>query len=112
MIQADFYEWIAEDGTSLELKVNGHANYDDHGKDIVCAGVSALTQALVGFIENNDECEGECQENDCGGHIHIYALKSDDKVYAAFEMAFIGLLQIEMAHPNYVTVSRRISQRK
>lgn len=112
MIQADFYEWVSEEGTSLELKVDGHADYDEHGRDIVCAGVSAITQALTGFIENHDDCEGETQENDCGGHVHIFALKSDEATYAAFEMAFIGLLQIEMAHPNYVTVSKRISKRK
>ena len=112
MIQAEFREWIAKDGTSLELKVDGHANYDEHGRDIVCAGVSAITQALTGFIENHDECEGECQENACGGHMHIYALRSDAKVEAAFEMAFIGLLQIEMAHPEYLTVTKRMTKRK
>ena len=112
MIQAEFNEWVAEDGVSLELLVDGHADYAEHGKDIVCAGVSAITQALSGFIENHDECEGECQENDCGGHMHIYALQADDKAYAAFEMAFIGLLQIETAHPGFVTVSKKITRRK
>ena len=32
---------------SNEIKVRGHANYAPHGQDIVCAGVTALTQTLV-----------------------------------------------------------------
>lgn len=27
--------------------INGHANYDEHGRDIVCAGVSILAQILA-----------------------------------------------------------------
>lgn len=37
----------------LELKVNieGHANHDEMGKDIVCAGVSSLTYTLAMYAE-------------------------------------------------------------
>lgn len=35
-----------------ELKVKGHADFSEHGTDIVCSAVSALTQtALLGLIE-------------------------------------------------------------
>ena len=30
-----------------EIKLNGHAMYDDYGKDIVCAGVSTLLNTTV-----------------------------------------------------------------
>ena len=33
------------------FKVNGHALYDESGKDIVCAGVSAVTVGTVNAIE-------------------------------------------------------------
>jgi len=35
--------------TSFEVK--GHANYAEHGYDIVCAGVSAITVGTVNAIE-------------------------------------------------------------
>ena len=43
------------------ITVNGHANYAETGKDIVCAGVTALTQTLIGSIEDltRDEIEYE-----------------------------------------------------
>lgn len=35
----------------LSFAVSGHAGYDDPGKDIVCAGVSAVTVGAVNAIE-------------------------------------------------------------
>ena len=34
--------------------INGHAEYNDHGKDIVCAGVSAISQGFINSF-NKDE---------------------------------------------------------
>lgn len=34
-----------------KVKIRGHAGYAPHGQDIVCAGVTALTQTLVESIE-------------------------------------------------------------
>ncbi|HEY0829174.1 MAG TPA: ribosomal-processing cysteine protease Prp [Bacilli bacterium] len=35
-----------------QFTVDGHANYDKSGKDIVCAGVSAVTVGTVNAIED------------------------------------------------------------
>ena len=37
----------------LRLEVDGHAGYDEKGKDIVCAGVSMMVNALaVGLVDS------------------------------------------------------------
>lgn len=36
------------------IKISGHANYDDYGKDIVCAGVSAILTTTVNAILSFD----------------------------------------------------------
>ncbi len=33
------------------ITIKGHAGYEEPGKDIVCAAVSALTQAFIASIE-------------------------------------------------------------
>jgi len=38
-------------GRIRRFTVSGHAGYDDPGKDIVCAGVSAVTVGAVNAIE-------------------------------------------------------------
>ena len=42
---------IKEDGASLEL--NGHCEYAEKGKDIVCASASILCNTLAEVIEKN-----------------------------------------------------------
>lgn len=49
MIKVDIYR--RSDGTIVEYKMDGHANYDDPGKDIVCAGVSAVAVGAYNSIE-------------------------------------------------------------
>lgn len=39
------------DGRIHSFQVKGHAMYDDPGKDIVCAGVSAVTVGTVNAVE-------------------------------------------------------------
>lgn len=36
----------------ITVGVSGHAEYDDHGKDIVCASVSVLAQTLLASLGN------------------------------------------------------------
>ncbi|WP_326230546.1 ribosomal-processing cysteine protease Prp [Bacillus halotolerans] len=38
-------------GKIMSYRSEGHANYDGHGKDIVCAGVSTVTFGTVNSIE-------------------------------------------------------------
>lgn len=43
----------------IRFKVSGHAYYNDPGKDIVCAGVSAVTIGAVNAIEKLTGLEPE-----------------------------------------------------
>ncbi len=41
-----------KDGHIMALEVKGHTGFEEEGKDVVCAGVSVLTQsALLGLKE-------------------------------------------------------------
>lgn len=39
-----------ENNIIKEIKVTGHANYADYGKDIVCAAVSSITTTTINDI--------------------------------------------------------------
>ena len=41
--------------SDLQLTIKGHSGYAEHGKDIVCAGISALIPALVNSLIMLDE---------------------------------------------------------
>ena len=43
-----------QDNYIKQITLTGHANYDDYGKDIVCAAVSSITLCSVEAIANFD----------------------------------------------------------
>lgn len=92
---------VEEDTHTLVLL--GHANYDEYGKDIVCAGVSALVQALIGWIEENyyktvcisvDPKEGEV----------LICCEGGAELAAVFQMTAIGLEQMADCYPDHVQI--------
>ena len=85
------------------LIVLGHANYGEYGKDIVCAGVSALVQALIGWIEEN-YWKAECISVDPKEGEVLIACDGGEDVAAVFYMASIGLLQIADSYPDHVQI--------
>ena len=44
-----------ENGVIIRIKINGHAEYNEKGKDIVCAGISAVLITSVNAILKFDE---------------------------------------------------------
>lgn len=85
------------------LTVTGHANYAEYGKDIVCAGVSSLVQALIGWIEENS-WKAECASVDTTDGEVIISCEGGEDVAAAFYMASIGLEQISDCYPDHVQI--------
>lgn len=41
---------LRQDERSAQFIISGHAEYDENGKDIVCAGVSTLTNTLANMV--------------------------------------------------------------
>lgn len=87
-----------------ELYIYGHAGYDDVGKDIVCAAVSSLGWALIGYLENSANDTSDYAHLTDSGRLAISA-RSSPEVDAAFRMTLIGLMQIAKKYPNNVRVS-------
>lgn len=100
MIRAHFIE--GRDG--LELIIDGHAGYAEHGRDIVCAAVSGITYALLAFLEEySDEVTdvaGPVVESGC----FFVSCKGTERIQAAFHMAALGLRKIGSQYPDHVMV--------
>lgn len=84
------------------LEITGHAEYNN-GNDIVCAGVSAITYTLAGFLWNDKPAyNGAWFKLDSGfGRIHCHRTPHTD---IAIKMAMIGFAQIANTYPNNVTI--------
>lgn len=85
------------------LEVSGHANYDEYGKDIVCAGVSSLVQSLMAWAEENyHKCN--CLENEVKNGEVIISCEGGEEVTAVFQLVYIGLELISDSYPDHVQI--------
>ena len=91
------------DGNSHLLTMDGHADYDGHGSDIVCAGASAIVCALLGWLENNSDDFECCDEDVHSGSLRLYC-EGGERTATAFEMMIIGLLQIEDSYKDHIEI--------
>lgn len=86
-------------GGYYRLYVTGHADYAP-GHDIVCAGVSALTGALLAFAQERAECRHLRQ---MAGHGELF-LCCRGGLGSAFDAVMLGLVGISRAYPGHVRV--------
>lgn len=89
--------------TTHTLTVLGHANYDEYGKDIVCAGISSIVQALIGWLEENYYKANCISVNPKEGEV-IVSCEGGEDVAAVFQMASIGLEQIADCYPAHMQI--------
>lgn len=88
-------------GDRHQLTVEGHAGQDRRGRDIVCAGVSALSFALLGYLA---ECGAEIEEMSGGSGSIAVSCTGDERAAAAFGVAMTGYAQIAERYPQYVEI--------
>lgn len=93
---------ISQQGITYEIEAKGHAS----GKDPApCAGITAILGALAGYLENAGLSEKEYVKLEPGDAHIIFS--GGDTANAVFEMAVVGLLQIEMQYPGYIKVEQK-----
>ncbi|NTV78436.1 MAG: ribosomal-processing cysteine protease Prp [Clostridiales bacterium] len=84
----------------------GHSGYDDRGKDIVCAAVSALVVNTVNAIEKFTSSDAKVEVRDADGYVKMmFRNKPDDKALLLFDSLILGLSNIENDYKKYVKVS-------
>lgn len=84
------------------IEISGHAGYAEAGKDIVCAGVTALTQTLIRSLEGLTSDEIKYEISPGRAAIHYRNLSEEGKLLV--DSFFIGVCQITNEFPEYVRI--------
>lgn len=98
------YEVNPENGRMM-LRAAGHAGYAEKGKDIVCAGVSALMQTLAYSAAEDEKTSASCREIGGGNEMRILADNTPDML-AKFELVADGLILLANAYPKNVSFQK------
>lgn len=84
------------------ITVKGHAGYAEHGKDIVCAGISALTQTFISSVE--ELTDAKIKYVISSGNVDINYEGFTDQAQVLLDSFFIGCRMIANEYPNNVEI--------
>ena len=88
------------------LIVSGHSNYDEHGKDIVCAGVSAIVTGGLNALIIENKKKISYRVND--GYVNVDVLDiEDDKLQLILDVIVVQLKTIEESYKKYVKINEK-----
>ena len=84
------------------ITIEGHAGYAEAGKDIVCAGVTALTENLVESIESLTSDKIQYEISPGRADIHYRNLSEAGKLLV--DSFFLGICSIENSFPEHIKI--------
>ena len=88
-----------------KIEIKGHANYDDYGKDIVCASVSSIVITTINdIIEFDPE---SIYYEDLNNRILIEKLKDDDITNKLINNMIELLEELEKSYKDNIKIIRR-----
>lgn len=98
---------IQIDNEYMGIRVEGHAGYDERGKDIVCAGVSALVRTWEACVEEfqKDGLLKSSKIDISDGKAYVFAEPMEiyrDGIEVAFMTIKKGLFTLQRSLPEYI----------
>ncbi len=88
-----------------KIEIKGHANYDDYGKDIVCASVSSIVITTINAIIEFDP--ESIYYEDLNNRILIEKLKDDDITNKLINNMIELLEELEESYKDNIKIIRR-----
>jgi uncharacterized protein len=90
----------------IALDITGHADFDDYGRDIVCSGVSAISQTiLIGITEVlKADVLVSVDQGDMSLSLCRSSKQDIDDCQILLETMRLGLLSMEKGYGDYINV--------
>lgn len=85
------------------IVINGHAMFDDYGKDIVCASVSSIAITTINAIVEFDNTSIDVSQND--GYLKIDILKHNKNVDILISNMIKLFEELEKKYPNNIKIN-------
>jgi len=86
-----------------EITITGHANYDDYGKDIVCASVSSIAITTINAIVEFDKDSIDVIEKD--GYLKINILKNSKELNILISNMIDLFKSLESKYPKNIQIN-------
>ena len=99
MIEVRF---LRKSGNLVAFTYNGHADFDDYGKDIVCAAVTAQCMMVYNGLDEVMKIKNKIDMDNEGGYLSVSidssSLKEKKDAQVLMETLLLGIKAIEMQY--------------
>lgn len=103
MIKVNIHE--NDDGQVVSFNMSGHADFDEYGKDIVCAGASAVVFGNVNAIISMTDANPDIKLGDDGGYLEFSVEHpKDETLQMLLKAMIISLKTIEEEYNDYIRI--------
>ena len=89
------------------FEMSGHADFAEHGKDLVCAGASAVSFGAVNAIIALTGITPEILQGDNGGYLKVFlpeASEKDDDIQLIVQAMIVSLQTIEVDYGQHIKI--------
>ncbi|MEG1475995.1 MAG: ribosomal-processing cysteine protease Prp [Longicatena sp.] len=85
-----------------EIEVSGHSGYDNHGRDLVCAGVSSITVGMMNALSEmtEDTCNLVMQD----AYVKIHIKQQNEVTQMLVKAMLIQLQTLQESYTSYITI--------
>ncbi|MEW9500563.1 ribosomal-processing cysteine protease Prp [Jeotgalibacillus marinus] len=92
------------------FQMDGHADYDEHGKDLVCAGASAVSFGTVNALMTLTSIEPVINQASTGGFLRIDLPQTieeaeDQRAQLLLEGMVVSLQTIEQDYGQFIKIT-------
>lgn len=87
-----------------EVAITGHSNYEESGKDIVCASTSSIAITTVNAILRFDQNALRYEEGE--GSLKLYIEKHTKTIDTLLDNMIELLQELESDYPKFIKVSK------
>ena len=88
------------------FRSEGHAEYDDPGRDIICAAVSVLELNLANSVSGLTDARFSCEVGEEGSFFFSLPSRENEKAALLLDSCLLGLEAIREEYgSNYLTIS-------
>ena len=97
---------LNDDGQVTDVIMKGHADFAEHGQDIVCAGASAVLFGSVNAIIGLTSERPDIDYSDDGGYFHFRSVDtSNEKAQLILQSMLISLQTIEEEYKEFIKLN-------
>ncbi|MDO5374586.1 ribosomal-processing cysteine protease Prp [Staphylococcus rostri] len=97
---------LNEEGRVTDVVMDGHADFAEHGQDIVCAGASAVVFGSVNAIMGLTAERPDIDYSDDGGYFHVRSVDTNnEQAQLILQAMLISLQTIEDEYSDFIKLN-------